>query len=98
MPAIHTVTKGMVEMADKVIHEVRLVETEDGFRIEIKGDKERIRKFFSERGKHGGFPFGWAAHHGSGRGFGCGPFGHFGHFGPWWQGGPEPDEEPTPKV
>jgi len=31
-------------MAEKVIQEVRIVETDDGFRIEIKGDKERLRQ------------------------------------------------------
>ena len=30
-------------MADKVIHEVRFVETDDGFRIEVKGDKDILR-------------------------------------------------------
>jgi hypothetical protein len=32
-------------MEEKVIHEVRVIETEDGFRIEIKGDKEQIKAF-----------------------------------------------------
>lgn len=31
-------------MADKVLHEMRFIETDDGFRIEIKGDKEQLRK------------------------------------------------------
>ncbi len=31
-------------MTEKVIHEVRFIETDDGFRIEVKGDKERIKK------------------------------------------------------
>jgi hypothetical protein len=31
-------------MAEKILHEVRLIETDDGFRIEIKGDKEKIKK------------------------------------------------------
>jgi len=29
---------------EKVIHEVKVVETEDGFRIEVKGDKEALRR------------------------------------------------------
>src|SRR5258707_11669606 len=71
-------------MADeKVIHEVRVVETEDGFRIEIKGDKERLKEMFSK-----GFPFG-----GLGRimggfgpfGGGHGRHGHHGH-GPFGWG------------
>jgi hypothetical protein len=31
-------------MAEKVIHEVRFIETDDGFRIEVKGDKERMKE------------------------------------------------------
>lgn len=33
-------------MAEKILHEVRFIETDDGFRIEIKGDKERIKELF----------------------------------------------------
>lgn len=40
---------------EKVINEVKIIETEDGFRIEIKGDKEAIRKMLRNRGS--GFPF-----------------------------------------
>jgi hypothetical protein len=65
-------------MAEKVIHEIRIVETDDGFRIEIKGDKERLREMFGK----GAFPFGMGRH---------GPF-HHGHrgfpWGRWW-----PEEE-----
>jgi hypothetical protein len=69
-------------MAEKVLHEVRVIETDDGFRIEIKGDKERIKEFLQHRGFGQGFgPMG--------RG---GPFGfmrrHHGHHGPWGHGGP----------
>lgn len=39
-------------MAEKVIHEYRIIETDDGFRIEIKGDKERIRKWIEGRPRH----------------------------------------------
>jgi hypothetical protein len=31
-------------MSEKVVHEVRVIETEDGFRIELKGDKEELRQ------------------------------------------------------
>jgi hypothetical protein len=30
---------------EKVIQEFRIIETDDGFRIEIKGDKEQLRDF-----------------------------------------------------
>ncbi len=84
---------------EKVIHEVRVVETEDGFRIEIKGDKERLREMGFGKGMfpfafgrmgHGG-PFGRHEHHG--------PFGHHGHRGfpfgrgPWWTESEHPTEE-----
>ncbi len=66
-------------MEDKVIHEFKIIETEDGFRIEVKGDKERLRKM--------GFgPFGRGRHHRHGP-----PRGHhfrvekqFGWGPPWW--------------
>lgn len=48
---------------EKVLHEVKVTETEDGFRIEIKGDKERLK----ELGFGPGMRFGH---------FGFGPFGH----------------------
>ena len=54
---------------EKVINELRVIETDDGFRIEVKGDKEQIKSFMSDFGKHkpgshwhgrrrGPFPFG----------------------------------------
>ncbi len=97
---------------EKVIHEVRVVETEDGFRIEIKGDKERLREMGFGKGM---FPFPFMF----GRMGHGGPFGHHGHGehhehhghhgrhgfgfpfgrGPWWAGVDEPTEEnPEPKV
>ncbi len=39
-------------MAEKVIHEYKLIETDDGFRIEIKGDKEQIRKWMEGGSRH----------------------------------------------
>jgi hypothetical protein len=80
---------------EKVIHEVRIIETEDGFRIEIKGDKERLREMGIGKGMFSGFGFGGGPfRHGP---FGHGPFRHgpfgrgprgfgfpFGpHHGPW---------------
>jgi hypothetical protein len=72
---------------EKVINEFRVIETDDGYRIEIKGDKERLKRMFSG-GKHwrkkyrrgfGPFGFGfmpglWArmAHF-------CGPWGEYDH-------------------
>ena len=89
-------------MSEKVIHELRVVETDDGFRIEIKGDKERLRAMgfgqgafpFGDRGGHGLF----GGHRGGPRGFGFrggwhhgrGPWGHgpWGHQS-WWSDEPE---------
>jgi hypothetical protein len=73
---------------EKTISEFKVIETDDGFRIEIKGDKEAMRQmfkggrrhFFKGRGRFGHhFPFG--------PGFGGG----FGWCGPW--GEPEEKEE-----
>jgi hypothetical protein len=72
-------------MAEKVIHEIRIVETDDGYRIEIKGDKERLREMFGK----GAFPFGFGR-------FGHGPFQHHGPRGwgfPWGRRGWWPEEE-----
>ena len=95
-------------MAEKVIHEVRVVETETGYRIEINGDKERIKQMFGKRmgfGGPGGFAGPWG-HHGFGPGGHHGPWGrHFGrhfarHFarhgwGPWgWDEEAEDESEP----
>lgn len=49
---------------EKVVNELRVIETDDGYRIEIKGDKDQIKAFMSGLGKHqGGFH-----RHGRGRG------------------------------
>jgi hypothetical protein len=79
-------------MEEKVIHEVRVIETEDGYRIEIKGNKEQIKAFMERRGFFGkgmgpmgpGGSFGFMRRH-------HGPRGHHGHHGPkgpWGRGGP----------
>lgn len=31
-------------MTEKVLHEIRFIETDDGFRLEINGDKEKMRE------------------------------------------------------
>lgn len=41
---------------EKVINEFKIIEMEDGFRIEIKGDKEAIREMLRNCGSR--FPFG----------------------------------------
>lgn len=53
---------------EKTIHEYKLIETDDGYRIEIKGDKKQLKSFFEKGcGMHGrrfkrGFgPFGGPA-------------------------------------
>ncbi|NIM93383.1 MAG: hypothetical protein GTO18_06695 [Anaerolineales bacterium] len=73
---------------EKVISEIKMIETDDGYRIEIKGDKEKIKSFmkdyhrYGRRGR-GGFPR-WGGPWGHG-GFGMHPFmmkmGSC--FGPW---------------
>jgi len=85
-------------MMERIIKEFRVIETEDGFRIEIKGDKERLRSVLSgfggrQQGRH---------RHQWRRGFAWGPF-DFG-FDPWtwmraagccgaWDAEAEADEE-----
>jgi hypothetical protein len=87
-------------VADKVIHEIRIIETDDGFRIEIKGDKERLK----EMGFGPGMFFGGQrhgpghGHWGPGRGFGSGFFWRGFGFGPWGQRSPEYGEEPPAKA
>ncbi len=74
---------------EKIISEFKVIETDDGFRIEIKGDKETLRKMF--KGGHRHFF----------KGRGRGRFGHRFPFGPGFGGGfggwcgpwEEPEEE-----
>jgi hypothetical protein len=59
------------DIMEKVINELRVIETDDGFRVEIKGDKEKIKAFMSDIGSH-------KRRHGrGGRSWGPVPF------GPW---------------
>lgn len=57
-------------MTEKVLHEFKLIETEDGFRVEVKGDKEKIKKMGFGRmfGMGMGFGPGRGRRHGRGRG------------------------------
>ena len=71
-------------MEDKVISEFRVIETEDGYRIELKGDKEQMKKWFDHRGGFGrGMPFG---RHGGPERWMRGIFGGRHHHGPWGHG------------
>ena len=79
---------------EKVINEFKVIETDDGFRIEIKGDKEAIR------GMLGGFgprPFRGKPPSGPGFGFGFGPrfwAGFSDWCGPWdWEAEHRHDQE-----
>jgi len=52
----------MIIMTEKVLHEVRFIETDDGFRVEVKGDKEQLKKMgmmhFGKKGFGPGMFFG----------------------------------------
>ena len=64
---------------DKLITEFRVVETDDGFRIEVNGDKEAMRKWTKHL--HSCGPMHWGRH---GMPFGPRGFRHGHHgFGPW---------------
>ena len=79
----------------------KVIETDDGFRIEIKGDKEAIREMMGNFGphffrrRHKKHPFG----HGFGFGFGPRFWAEFGDWcGPWWEEEKEEDKEDKPKT
>jgi hypothetical protein len=75
-----------VQTMEKTISEFKVIETDDGFRVEIKGDKEAMRKMFRGGHRHffkGRSPFGHRFPFGPGFG------GGFGWRGPW----EEPEEE-----
>jgi len=67
---------------EQVIQEFRIIETDDGFRIEIKGNKEVIRRLL------GFFARQWARHRHGRRPFGAGFGPRFSPFywGPHWAG------------
>lgn len=84
-------------MTEKVIHEVRFIETDDGFRIEVKGDKERMRDMGCGHGMMGFGPMRFMHRRRHGRhgrrhrhGHGFGPWG-------WWWDDVEDDEDDTYK-
>lgn len=54
-------------MTEKVLHEFKLIETEDGFRVEVKGDKEKIKKMGFGRMFGMGFGSSRGRRHGRGR-------------------------------
>jgi hypothetical protein len=88
---------------EKVIQEFRIIETEDGFRIEIKGDKERLREFVMNldprhwmRGPHPGGPW-HGGKHGRGGGVRFGPMGAWFGFGDRWCCEEEEGEPPKRK-
>ncbi len=78
---------------ENVITEFRVIETDDGFRIEIKGDKEKLRPFFTGAGGSGAWRHGhWGGHRGPGMFGFIPPF--MMRMGPWWGGwGFGPEEE-----
>ncbi|NLX09020.1 MAG: hypothetical protein GXY36_05150 [Chloroflexi bacterium] len=91
---------------EKVIQEFRIIETDDGFRIEIKGDKEQLRDFVMnldprQWGRRGHWaPWGEHPHgrHGRhGHGFRFGPMGGWFGFGGPWDWGEEDDEDAPPR-
>ena len=69
-------------MTEKVLHEVRFIETDDGYRVEIKGDKEQLKEMgmmhFGKKGfgpgKFFGRGHGWRGFGGRGHGFGPPPW------------------------
>lgn len=61
---------------EKVIGEFKIIETEDGYRIEIKGDKDKMKEIFS------GLRWRKARHHFHPFDFGLGG-GFWGGMGPW---------------
>jgi hypothetical protein len=87
---------------EKIIQEFRIIETDDGFRIEIKGDKEQLREWVMRLDpRHWGGPgpgmrFAFGPHHGwhGRRGRRFGPFG----FGAWWCDEDEEDEAEASKA
>ena len=72
---------------EKVIHAVQIVETDTGYRIEITGDKERLKQIFEHLPFGKGGPFGFSGFRGGPGGFRGGPWGFLRH-GPWGFRGP----------
>lgn len=67
---------------EKTLTEVKVIETDDGYRIELKGDKEHFKKMM---GGPLGMSMGMHGHrHGRGRGYGSMGFGPMGYGPPPW--------------
>jgi len=85
-------------MTEKIIHEVKFIETDDGFRIEINGDKEQLKKMGFGPGMFGLGMMGMDALSSMGRRFrfmrhrqhGHGPGKHGRHFRRKFMHGPAP--------
>ena len=61
-------------MTEKVLSEIRFIETDDGYRVEIKGDKEKLKKMgFMHKGCGSGKFFGRGRGKFWGRGHEYGP-------------------------
>jgi len=61
-------------VTEKVLSEIRFIETDDGYRVEIKGDKEKLNKMgFMHKGFKPGRFFGRGRSRFWGRGHGYGP-------------------------
>jgi hypothetical protein len=82
---------------ENIITEFKIVETDDGFRIEIKGNKEKIRRLMENLGPHSFFggPLRGPFRRSFRFGFGPGP----GFWGGWYDPtseeprGPRPDDK-----
>jgi hypothetical protein len=74
-------------MSEKVLSEIRFIETDEGYRVEIKGDKEKLKKMgFMHRGFRPDMFFGKRRRWFWGRGHGHGP-------PPWAWDWDEPTDE-----
>ncbi len=83
---------------ENIISEFRVIETDDGFRIEIKGDKEKIRPIIERIGAFGAMRWG-RGFGGAWGGFGCFPpfMRHGGPRGWGWGQSPEGEGQDAPK-
>ena len=85
---------------EKIIHEVKIIETDDGYRIEIKGDKARLKEMFERMpfGFRGAWGGPWEGRRGRRRGWHRGGF-HYWERGPWgWHFERQRDDAPPEGV
>ena len=68
-------------MNERIVHDIKITETEDGFRIEIRGDKEILRRWIDRAGAFFAGMSGRGHHHE-----------HFREHGPFGRPGPGRDE------